>query len=596
MALRTTRHSPATSGGGDDAFLAASWERSRSAGVNIDTPSPDYCADFDTSSRLARCARPVLEQLDTNIADVALVIALTDSRARLIERIDVTKGMGHMVDKVEFAPGFSYAEDTMGTNGVGTVIESGRAASIVGDQHYCEKLHPFACTATPVIEPISGRIEGTLDVTTVAGAWSPLMHTLVTTAAHDIGRRLLADRSRAQQELFEAYLRADARAGRRAVFAFSGSVTMANSVAHTLFDSAEQTAIRDHAQFILGRRARVVDSIELAPGRIVRIRSARIDGLAQKAGTIVVAELTDSLDDVGGTVLDSRASAPEISHLQMSSRSALAPLLESNSPAWIRACKQLLGSLESREPALVFGEPGTGRNTLPVELMQSIYPEARIIVVEASDIDDQGEAALPAVDAHTEGAVLVVIRDVDQLVQDSVQDSNDALLAIVARVEAAEGDVALVCTSRSSALPHGLLAHFEASVVLPPLRNRTEDLDLICRRILVELAPGRKVTISLAAQRTIAAFSWPRNVAQLREALGKALEKRPVGEIQVEDLPCYCRVTSPRRSLSPIQVAERDAIIAALTEHGGNRVAAAEHVGISRSSLYRKMRSYGINC
>jgi transcriptional regulator of acetoin/glycerol metabolism len=46
--------------------------------------------------------------------------------------------------------------------------------------------------------------------------------------------------------------------------------------------------------------------------------------------------------------------------------------------------------------------------------------------------------------------------------------------------------------------------------------------------------------------------------------------------------------------LSPLATAERDAIVAALREHHGNRVVAASHLGMSRSSLYRKLRTYNI--
>ena len=68
---------------------------------------------------------------------------------------------------------------------------------------------------------------------------------------------------------------------------------------------------------------------------------------------------------------------------------------------------------------------------------------------------------------------------------------------------------------------------------------------------------------------------------------------RPVGEIQPEDLPGYCCQTSGR-TLSALESIERDAIIQALRDAGGNRVQAAATLGIARSSLYRKLTSFGI--
>jgi transcriptional regulator of acetoin/glycerol metabolism len=66
-----------------------------------------------------------------------------------------------------------------------------------------------------------------------------------------------------------------------------------------------------------------------------------------------------------------------------------------------------------------------------------------------------------------------------------------------------------------------------------------------------------------------------------------------VGEIQPEDLPAYCR-TAGTRTLTPLETAERDAIIRGLEECAGNRVQAAASLGIARSSLYRKIRAYAI--
>jgi sigma-54 dependent transcriptional regulator, acetoin dehydrogenase operon transcriptional activator AcoR len=72
-----------------------------------------------------------------------------------------------------------------------------------------------------------------------------------------------------------------------------------------------------------------------------------------------------------------------------------------------------------------------------------------------------------------------------------------------------------------------------------------------------------------------------------------AVRRRPVGEIQHSDLPGYCQTVS-RHALTPLETAERDAIVAALQEANGNRMAAATHLGMSRSSLYRKLKTYGI--
>ena len=93
--------------------------------------------------------------------------------------------------------------------------------------------------------------------------------------------------------------------------------------------------------------------------------------------------------------------------------------------------------------------------------------------------------------------------------------------------------------------------------------------------------------------RVLARNAWPGNVAELRDVLAAAMRQRPAGVIRSEDLPASCRTTS-RRVLSPMEALERDAIVRALADAGGNKRVAAAALGISRSSLYRKMHTYGI--
>jgi transcriptional regulator of acetoin/glycerol metabolism len=94
--------------------------------------------------------------------------------------------------------------------------------------------------------------------------------------------------------------------------------------------------------------------------------------------------------------------------------------------------------------------------------------------------------------------------------------------------------------------------------------------------------------------RALLGYVWPGNVAQLQGVLRDALARRPAGDLRSEDLPSVC-FTSCQRVLMPMEALERDAIIAALHRAGGNRLQAAADLGIARSSLYRKIDSYGID-
>ncbi|WP_346270789.1 helix-turn-helix domain-containing protein, partial [Pseudonocardia sp.] len=66
------------------------------------------------------------------------------------------------------------------------------------------------------------------------------------------------------------------------------------------------------------------------------------------------------------------------------------------------------------------------------------------------------------------------------------------------------------------------------------------------------------------------------------------------GDIRADDLPAEIRRRAPRRQLTPLERIECDAIVTAIERAGGNKSLAADSLGISRSTLYRKVRTYGL--
>ncbi|MBB3086397.1 sigma-54-dependent Fis family transcriptional regulator [Geodermatophilus sabuli] len=567
---------PAAAAGVRD-LVAASWRRSRSAGVDADEYRITFHEDVDLDSRLVRCARPVIERLAEEMVDVPVAIALSDAEARIVHRLDCSTSVGRLLDRVDFTAGFSFAEGGVGTNGIGTVFEAGSSVAVVGAEHFTEALVAFACTGAPVLDPLTGRVAGVLDVSSLAESWTPLMHTLVRRAAADIGQNLLLDRGHAQRALYEVFARADARP-RQAVMAVGASL-MVNQRAQQLFTVAEQATIHQHALFLMSRRDRVAETIPLDTGRRVRMRARRVVVGDEVAGMVLL------LDEDPGRrppPVPVPRSAP---HAGSGGRPQDPHPLGGRSPGWVTACEQAAAAIDRGDSVLVMGEPGTGRRTLVTELFRRAHPSGQVVA--------DGAARTPGPPLDGAGtATLVVLGDVDRLDADAVERLR-GLLASVDR-----GRVLVAATLAEEHVGAGLpfqalLGHFDQAVTVPPLRFRGEDLPLVVARLLAELAPHRRVRLHPEASRLIARYAWPGNLPQLREALRAALAARPVGEVQPEDLPAYCRTTGGR-TLTPLEAVERDTIVRALQRCGGNRVHAAAALGMARSSLYRKIRSYAI--
>ena len=138
-----------------------------------------------------------------------------------------------------------------------------------------------------------------------------------------------------------------------------------------------------------------------------------------------------------------------------------------------------------------------------------------------------------------------------------------------------------------------LLRFFPRTVELPPLRHHSEDLQELVPFFLTRLSQHGRVTCSPEAMQLLLRHTWPGNVEQLWQVLRQVVQCKRAGAIKPRDLPPECWTVS-RRLLNPLQSMERDAIVASLLDHEGNKVKAAEALGMSRATIYRKIHEYGI--
>lgn len=145
-------------------------------------------------------------------------------------------------------------------------------------------------------------------------------------------------------------------------------------------------------------------------------------------------------------------------------------------------------------------------------------------------------------------------------------------------------------------------------LVLPPLRERREDIPLLAISFLREFARENHKPVSdftAEALETLITYDWPGNVRELRTAIEHAVVLCRGDKIGVRDLPASVRQLEPavvNHRAKPllaapemtIKEAEKQLMIRALRETDGNRAEAARRIGISRRTFYRKLKEYGI--
>jgi sigma-54 dependent transcriptional regulator, acetoin dehydrogenase operon transcriptional activator AcoR len=558
------------------AAILASWWRSRQWKVAADRVKLDYVRDPDLETPLSHSALPVLRNLREHLEGQPISIILTDPAGVVLTRLVADHGLERHLDRVQLAPGFSYAEASVGTNGIGTALEGGRPMHVFGHEHYAEHLEDLACAAVPIHHPMSGKTVGAIDLTCWRRDAGPLLVSLAKTTADQIRQALLIDGGQREFELLQEYLRACRRTN-GIVFAFNHETVMLNEYARLALDPGDQSVLLGHAAETLTGSHRGPVEVELPSGRTARMysRPVRVGGRA--AGGVVHVKLVEPPPGQAAP-----AGVPG---------RLILPGLVGFGALWLRGCQQVDAVYESGQWLALRGEAGAGKLAVIRAVSLRRNPGGRLRILDAADADEPDW--LDAVRRElADGDAALVIRHADQLGQRQVR-----ALAAQLRPAAGRPDGAWVAVTlrqgRDSREPAELLRLFPGTAEVPPLRHHIEDLAELVPFFLARLCTDDRLSCSPEAMQLLMRASWPGNAEQLWQVLRRVAGQRRTGAILPEDLPPECRTVS-RRLLSPLESMERDAIAQSLLDVQGNKVKAAKALGMSRATIYRKIHEYGI--
>jgi transcriptional regulator with PAS, ATPase and Fis domain len=151
------------------------------------------------------------------------------------------------------------------------------------------------------------------------------------------------------------------------------------------------------------------------------------------------------------------------------------------------------------------------------------------------------------------------------------------------------------------------------TIRLPPLRERKEDIPLLVERFLER--SNRRYTVTREVMDAFMAYDWPGNVRELQNCMERMTAVNSGPLLHTADLPTTLQysmdanrsaipamaaiaatgqIQANSDAVVPLDQVERCAILSALAKTKGDRAAAAHYLGIGRTTLYRKLRGYGI--
>jgi DNA-binding NtrC family response regulator len=150
--------------------------------------------------------------------------------------------------------------------------------------------------------------------------------------------------------------------------------------------------------------------------------------------------------------------------------------------------------------------------------------------------------------------------------------------------------------------------YFRLNVVtvhLPPLRERRSDIPMLVHHFLNRYAPTTHLQVTPAAMKSLLQYDWPGNVRELENCIARGVTLGDQAVIDVQDLPPSIRAEQPTgqamtpqdaASLSTTALAEMEkmTILRVFEQANGDKALAGKMLGISRATLYRKLKRYNI--
>ncbi|GAA4282613.1 hypothetical protein GCM10022261_01440 [Brevibacterium daeguense] len=539
--LLAARQSPA----GIRDVVQRSWRRTVSAGIRPESVPDAYDDSFDAESPLALSAGGVLDQLTKLLADAPAALILCDERGRIIARRGTDGWVRARLDSMNAGEGFVYSEDTLGTNGLGTSIEERRPVVISGTEHFLDGLHTLTCAAVPVISPVHNRTLGSLSLVLPSGHAHDLSLPLLKQATTEIEnriRRLVVNMDDPAQSIFNQEIKHEIVPG----MVTDDHTTLLNNAATFLLTPQDLFRLRELRTTL--NRDPFVGRMTLSSGEFdvhadVVETPVSITGPSREGTRILLCRLIpvdtresgahDHAPTAGGVDLRQ----PEGPHTPPSTPEAEAHDADFDrflSTAPFSLIRSDIQRAARADRVVVWGEPNTGRR----RIAQALREHAHRLGKPAPEV------AISETASDVTGAVQVVTVSLDRL---------------------------------RELLPHLLTEALSAQV-------------------------GKPVVLSPAAVHLVRHIRWADNfrtfatvvdavTAHLRVAEGDASDGL---RITSEMLPDFLTDPVHASSLTHLEALERQSIVDALHNFGGNKCRAADYLGISRSTLYRKMKRYKV--
>lgn len=540
-------------------LIVRSWRRSISISADGANPAQRF-TEVDTDSILCRAADPVLDRWQTHLADTGTSLFLSDRAGAIVARRANDSSARRRLDDVHAAEGFDYSEESIGTNGLGTAIVEKRALLVAGSQHYNDALAQLACAAAPLCTP-TGSVIGSISLAGPTESANPLMLSLTREIGQQIEERLHS--SARPQDLALAMSFTRYTNSQRPTVVMDSESILANNSGLPYIDVTSHVMLWE-----------LLNSHDWSSSGTLRLQpdNTTVEVLARR-------------------VLDGPRPhfVLHFADLAQFTRPA------SESPLRLSERSHIPRAQLVRAVHVVDGPAGSGRRTLAGSMRGEALADSALehVVVAAGQPTDWAR-----VQGLLDEGNDVVLRRAENIPEADAAHFR-TLIAEQRSASSTRGrtstlfvtaDRARCATAVQAALDEiGFRSTVHALAAMP------ERIPSLVKQVLDSVDPDGRHTMSPAALQSLVQWDWPGNMTELVETLSALVAQVPSSVIERKHLPRHLQQAPPRRRMSMLETAEREAIIKALNAASGNKSEAAELLGMGRTTLYRKLRQLGLD-
>ncbi|HHV57146.1 MAG TPA: sigma 54-interacting transcriptional regulator [Firmicutes bacterium] len=634
-----------------EVLIRQSQERCRQYGL---LPDATFLSPIPTAEEIVRRRRTRKELIDVAEPFMRMVLGVSATARFLITLVDADgyvlsiagdSRLQAAFRKHNFFVGARWRENEVGTSAIVIALLARAPVQVVGEQHYCTRFHPFTCAATPLITK-EGELLGCLCMSGHKANVYP--NTLGMTIA--IGeaitkqvelRRALADvqfSNRCQAAIIDSIFSGFMLIDR------NGNIAQMNEVGGKIFGVDATKSIGKHITEIVNSRPVVLDVFDTGVGWTDR--EFFIDS---KRGLIRLIKTAIPIKNASGEVVYVIETFREMDRVHEFATKVMGARARftfddiiGNSCAIRQAVDLAALAAEGDSTVLLQGETGTGKEifaqaihnassrsrgpylalncaAIPRDLMESeLFGYVEGAFSGASKSGRAGKFELAA------GGTLLLdeIGDLPLDMQAKLlRVLQDKAVMRIGGNKVIPVDVRIIAATNKDLEEEVQRGNFRrdlfyrlnvVSIKLPPLRDRKEDIPLLAHHFLKKTAARlNKSTTAFTREALLALtrYEWPGNIRELENAIERALNAARSTEIEPDNLPANIVAAASAKGSGPnstphltqaaepssgmtLQELEHAALARALAANKGNIARTARQLGVSRTTLYKKVKKY----